>query len=722
MRRVRKQLVAGAAALAVVTIKAGVSKADISLFTTQADFAVGTVLGNGWFASDGSGTGTLVDGAAGDTDGSTINGVGNYFGSTYAGGQTSAAGAMTVTNFAGGTTNGVSSNFCPFNSEDEASSNTTTSPTTYNVNTAFFNALGIDPSHPQENQNAETISYYGTMAVDFTLPVNPTTTGTFFQTQFIFNDSYDGYNQLGLTNARQPAQGGSDSRTTGYTVQTGPNSYTMYQNWSLPYGVPTNTGDSTGNQIEYNYFQVIMNFNTDYAGGSVTFDNIRTTNAYAVWNGSGSGNANFSNASFWSQTPLFTLGGTAVNPYSTGGNLVAGDRIVFSGYALASQTVNNDTAAGTAYEGIVFDDTQVDGTTAIPVTETAYTLTGNSINLTGDIVNDSTTTQAINVPLVLEQNTNVDLVNGSLNIGGNISGNGFGLNIPTQTFNTALALSGVNTYGGDTTVASGMTLNINANGSLSPNTTLIANGIVNVAASTTSGILQRSVQGIALASGGQVLLANPSSHSNRTLLTTSALTFGGTANAPQGLLDLSGNDMIIHDGNLAAVFAAIARGYNGGNWVGTGGLTSSAAAATSNTALGIELNSNGSGGTQVSTFDGQAVSSTDVLVKYTYFGDANLDGVVNGSDYTLIDNGFNNSLTGWHNGDFNYDGIVNGDDYTLIDNAFNTQGASLAAASAETGSATAQISSVPEPVSAATLAVLAMGYMSRRKRARRTLH
>jgi hypothetical protein len=93
----------------------------------------------------------------------------------------------------------------------------------------------------------------------------------------------------------------------------------------------------------------------------------------------------------------------------------------------------------------------------------------------------------------------------------------------------------------------------------------------------------------------------------------------------------------------------------------------------------VELNSNGSSAL-VSTFDGQSVGSADVLVKYTYFGDANLDGTVNATDYIAIDNGFNSSGNSWVNGDFNYDGVVNGDDYSLIDNAYNTQGGvSLAA-------------------------------------------
>jgi hypothetical protein len=69
--------------------------------------------------------------------------------------------------------------------------------------------------------------------------------------------------------------------------------------------------------------------------------------------------------------------------------------------------------------------------------------------------------------------------------------------------------------------------------------------------------------------------------------------------------------------------------------------------------------------------------SLPVLVKYTYYGDANLDGKVDGSDYSRIDNAALNHLTGWSNGDFNYDGVIDGSDYTLIDNAFNRQGAAL---------------------------------------------
>src|SRR5205823_14859735 len=77
------------------------------------------------------------------------------------------------------------------------------------------------------------------------------------------------------------------------------------------------------------------------------------------------------------------------------------------------------------------------------------------------------------------------------------------------------------------------------------------------------------------------------------------------------------------------------------------------------------------------TFDGRPVGNADVLVKYTWYGDTDLNGRVNFDDYVRTDNGFNNHLTGWLNGDFDYNGVVNFDDYVLIDLAFNAQSGTL---------------------------------------------
>ena len=179
------------------------------------------------------------------------------------------------------------------------------------------------------------------------------------------------------------------------------------------------------------------------------------------------------------------------------------------------------------------------------------------------------------------------------------------------------------------------------------------------------GLLARRFASVSVASGATLAFATDAAHADRQIVVTSALTVAGT-------IDLGGNDMVVRNGSLSAVTALAKAGFANGRWNGVGGLDSSAAAAdaTHLTALGVAAPT-------AATFDGQAVSSTDALVKYTDYGDANLDGVVNAADYTRVDAGFVLARTGWANGDVNYDGVVDGSDYALVDNAFNRQAAPL---------------------------------------------
>jgi alpha-L-arabinofuranosidase len=197
-----------------------------------------------------------------------------------------------------------------------------------------------------------------------------------------------------------------------------------------------------------------------------------------------------------------------------------------------------------------------------------------------------------------------------------------------------------------------------------------------------TGIQTLTWNSLSIATGATVTLQTAPAPSDRTLLLLSSL-------QNTGLLDLGANDLIVHNGDPTLLTTQITQGFNGGIWNGTAGIASAAAAASTNTALAVELNDDGTPAHNplMTSFDGQTVVNTDVLVKYTFYGDAQLKGDVESSDYTLIDNAFNfnqtnpaTPMTGWLNGDFNYDGIINGDDYTLIDNAFNTQsGVSFAA-------------------------------------------
>jgi hypothetical protein len=261
----------------------------------------------------------------------------------------------------------------------------------------------------------------------------------------------------------------------------------------------------------------------------------------------------------------------------------------------------------------------------------------------------------------------------------------------------------------------------------------VTGGTLNYAARTgtagDTGLKLYKLSSLSIASG-QVALASAASPANRSLLVVGQLTYPA---ASTGTLDLGANDLIVQNagtGGLATLDTEAAQGFHGptGAWTGTGLTTSAGTAAnnpSSNTGLAMVLA--GATSPVTTTFDGEPVGSNDVLVKYTFFGDANLDGSVNAADYIAIDNGFQHTLTGWQNGDFNYDGVVNGDDYTLIDNAFNSQGstsyAALSAGAIGDGPAeliatdTAQISTaVPEPSTLALLTIGAAGLIHRRRR------
>jgi hypothetical protein len=218
---------------------------------------------------------------------------------------------------------------------------------------------------------------------------------------------------------------------------------------------------------------------------------------------------------------------------------------------------------------------------------------------------------------------------------------------------------------------------------------------------------------------------------------------GGTT--PTAALDVNDNDVVLRSGTFETVAPLIRSGRANGAWTGQG-ITSSAARTQPNHATTIGLMTGAdyhaaAGGS--ATFDGFTVADTDMLMKYTWYGDTDFNGRVNFDDYVRTDNGFNNHLTGWLNGDFDLNGVVNFDDYVLIDLAFNTQTGTLGRAlSFLDGSDKSQngmndaalrriqdhlrefgndyanhfLAAVPEPSAIALSGVAAFAAMSRRRR------
>jgi hypothetical protein len=172
---------------------------------------------------------------------------------------------------------------------------------------------------------------------------------------------------------------------------------------------------------------------------------------------------------------------------------------------------------------------------------------------------------------------------------------------------------------------------------------------------------------------------------------------------------------------LAADYATLKNAITSAS-AGGAGLKASLASGTL-TGLALALNSDLPEAYSAGRlFDGLAADANSILVKFTYVGDATLDGVVDIDDYLQLDAGYTQHQPAtWVNGDFNYDGVINGLDYAYIDASYAAQGGPLAEGmiaehTAEFGqqyvAALAGLeaggSSVPEP---GTLGVMGLGAM-----------
>ena len=199
------------------------------------------------------------------------------------------------------------------------------------------------------------------------------------------------------------------------------------------------------------------------------------------------------------------------------------------------------------------------------------------------------------------------------------------------------------------------------------------------------------------------------------VVTTNTLTI-----APTGILDVKTNNVIVKTGIAGVATAGVYSGiqgyvqkglYNGPNgfWDGPG-INSSSAATNPNQATAVGVLDNGVAGYATwPPLEPKPLTGPEILVKYTYFGDADLDGTITGADYALIDGSVGMGASDWVFGDFDYDGVAaTGADYALIDGglaAFQLGGPLVSQGAA----------AVPEPGS---LSLLAIGMLALARRSR----
>ena len=170
--------------------------------------------------------------------------------------------------------------------------------------------------------------------------------------------------------------------------------------------------------------------------------------------------------------------------------------------------------------------------------------------------------------------------------------------------------------------------------------------------------------------------------------------------------DLQGNCLVLPGADYATVAEWVRSGRNDGAgvWDGPGIITSVGQDSSTFVAVGVIDNAQ----FEYSTFgDATGLDGNEVLLKCTWLGDADLDGDVDTFDLLRWVDGYNGEGSGWSYGDFDYDGDTDNWDQLYWMDGYD---------------AYSEYGQMPEPASAALLALGAGLELSRRRKRYRHRH
>ena len=253
----------------------------------------------------------------------------------------------------------------------------------------------------------------------------------------------------------------------------------------------------------------------------------------------------------------------------------------------------------------------------------------------------------------------------------------------TKTGTRTLTVEGARYFGQGTAidVENGtVRLNVDAGAAGDPRLTVR----VNAAGAAVVFDAPEHLEGLVLEAGEASCLP----HGGHTLV-TDVLDIGEDAGDPIACLDLADNNLIVNYEAGASPYVDVAdwviAGFNGGAWNGLG-IASSAANAV-DYALAVADNSDPDL-TTLTEMEGEPVDATSVLVRYTFYADANLDGQLDAADVNALVLSFGGLMTDptprWTTCDFNYDGLVDAADVNLLVLGFaNHAGETLAGGAPE---------------------------------------
>jgi len=361
----------------------------------------------------------------------------------------------------------------------------------------------------------------------------------------------------------------------------------------------------------------------------------------------------------------------------------------------ASQINFNDDRAGSALQQLTVDlGNNASGTISPPLAVSAFSAanygtyfsTGNStastVFLSGPITSAPGLTTPIRFTGSASDTSAFNLTNTANSFTGNISLLHGSLGITSDAVlgnaaNTLTLETNDSLEGGLVFLNSGITVARPVN--LASNARIVSNS---ADSNTISGPVTGS--GTLTKDGtGTLILSNPAdSFPNGVTVNSGNLIFTAASFAPSHLVvNTSSKAIVAGDAaNLASYQSRLQTGYNAGNWSSSAGITSTTATSASAIAYAT-------GASYIllhpatSFIPGYTVQPADLLLKYTYLGDANMDGAITMDDYLQIDASFlhgnfngTTNIAHWIDGDFNYDGVVNYKDYAAIDAGFRAYG------------------------------------------------
>ncbi len=454
----------------------------------------------------------------------------------------------------------------------------------------------------------------------------------------------------------------------------------------------------------------------------------------------GTGNANTNNGTI----NVTGAGSTTIDTATGFGTLVVGDgthattlQLSTAGGSISSQS--SFTVQANSTFDVYNDASSATMFSASNTNDGTLNITGAGLTSVGDYSGTGTFTVDANSTLNFGTNsTSTTSIGGGSTNDGTLSVTGYGSATIAGIAGTGTLVVGDNSGQStdtlqlsttSTSTSTQASIAVNANTTLdlytdSTSTTTIGSGSSNNGTLDVTGTGATAISG--LNGTGSTIIGDGTHSTTLQLSHESGASYVGSLTINSGsTLDITNNHLFIVYGSgsdpMSTIYSYLKSGYNNSHWNGPGIISSTAQSPTGGHSYGIGFSDSADGVVS-------GLTSGEIELKYTLLGDANLDGTVNATDFSILSANFGQGYTNWDQGNFLYTSSINGSDFSALSanmgdgdsgaDSVVTKAdiAALDAFAAANGLPEPTIGVVPEPASLAVLSLSAVAIMARHRR------